>query len=123
MEITPYNTLSFIDMSEFHITFQEAYRRIQDCAQNLMDGAEHEIRAMDYHLAYCNLEYADEQEILKKAYASIYFDHESELVNVDEDEWFDSDLYDLCCAYLEWYFDNETLENYPCQPKLNSKKN
>ena len=105
-------TLSIIDMSQPTITYQEAYRRIEDAANTLLDGCECELRAEEYIHSYKRLDRSEERHILANVF-KITFDAESGLANINEDDWYDSDNYDELCSKLEWYFNNGKLDNYP----------
>ena len=104
-------TLSIINMSKPTISYPEAYERIRDCCQRLLDHSDCELQAEDYALEYSRLDHSEERYILANVY-NIIFDAESELANIDEDNWHDPKKYDECCAKLEWYFNNGTLDNY-----------
>ena len=105
-------TLSIIDMSQPTITYQEAYRRIEDAANTLLDGSECELEAEEYVRNYQRLERSQERDILRDVF-KITFDAESGLANIDETDWYDSDNYDELCSKLEWYYNNGRLDNYP----------
>ena len=105
-------TLSIIDMSQPTISYQEAYRRIEDATNTILDACECEFRAEDYIHSYKHLDRSEERDILRNVF-KITFDAESGLANIDETDWYNSDNYDELCSKLEWYFDNGKLDNYP----------